>query len=299
MTPPTKARLLLTATALLWGCTFTLVKSALTHSSPLLFNLLRFTLATAVLAIVNRRDLHRLTRPQLTAGALTGFFLALGYQFQTLGLAHTTASNSAFVTGLVVVIVPVLTLIPAVRPAGLPAPSPGILASSFLAFAGLLLLTVPAGEGFAHVRVGDFLTFTCAIAFACHLLSLARATRLLPLGALATVQVAFATLTMLLTQPLEPHPFVHFTPALIATLAVCAVLATAAAFTVQSYAQRHLPPTQTVLILILEPVFGALTSALILHERFTTRAMLGAALILAGILLTELLPTIHSTEIPA
>ncbi len=299
MSKTTKARALLLATALLWGLTFTLVKSALTHISPLLFNLLRFTLATITLAAVNHRQLRHLTRDQLTSGALVGFFLALGYQFQTLGLAHTTASNSAFVTGLIVVIVPVLTLVPAVRAPGSPAPSLGTLGSSLIAFVGLLLLTIPAGQGLAHVRLGDVLTLLCAIAFAFHLLSLARAARKLASGALATVQVAFATLTMLVLQPFERHPYLHATPGLLVTLGVCAVLATAAAFTIQSYAQRHLPPTQTVLILILEPVFGALASILILHESFTPRAVVGAALILAGILITELLPATQTTEIPA
>ena len=299
MTPQIKARLLLIATTLLWGCTFTLVKSALTDVSPLLFNLLRFTLATLALAAINHRSLRALTRPQLAAGALTGFFLALGYQFQTLGLAHTTAANSAFVTGLVVVIVPVLTLVPALRPSGSRAPSLGVLGSSLIAFVGLVLLTLPAGGGLTHIQSGDLLTLACAFAFACHLLSLARATRRLPAGAIATVQVAFCTLVMLLTQPLERHPYLHLTLALVITLVVCALFATAAAFTIQSYAQRHLPPTQTVLILILEPVFGALTSILFLHETLTPRALFGAALILAGILLTELLPTTHTTEIPA
>ena len=300
MTSPTKARMLLLATALLWGLTFSLVKAALRDVSPLLFNLVRFTLATLVLAAVNRKDLRYLTRDQLRAGALTGLFLALGYQFQTLGLAYTTASNSAFVTGLVVVIVPVLTLLPAIRPAGVPIPKPGILASSLLAFCGLLLLTVLSGLGFSRVRPCGVLTLICAISFACHLLSLARAARSLAPGALATVQVAFATLIMLLMEPLERQAHLQVTLRLVLTLLICAVFATAAAFTVQSYAQRHLPPTQTVLILILEPVFCALPSVVFLHESVTARAVLGARRILAGILLTELLTnTRKSTEIPA
>ena len=82
-------------------------------------------------------------------------------------------------------------------------------------------------------------------------------------------------------------------------LLVCGLLATAAAFTIQSYAQRHLPPTQTVLILTLEPVFAALTSMLVLGERLGVRSLGGAALILAAILLIEWLPNLHATEIPA
>lgn len=148
------------------------------------------------------------------------------------------------------------------------------------------------------MALGDLLTLACAFAFALHLLTLARVSPGIPSGLLATLQVAFATLFMLLTLPLE-QPHATFTPRLILSLLVCAVLATAAAFTIQSFAQQTLPPTHTVLILTLEPVFGWLTSLLILHDVLGRRALLGAALILAGILIVELLPVRHSTEIPA
>ncbi len=294
----TLAHILLLATALLWGTTFTLVKSSLANASPLLFNLLRFTLATGVLLLINRGHLHALTRKHLKAGAAAGLFLAAGYQFQTLGLARTTAAKSAFITGLVVVFVPALTFIPILRPAATARPGLGTAVGAGLAFLGLILITTPPHFTLAAVNPGDLLTLIAALAFALHLLSLARVSPGIPAGLLATLQIAFCTLFMLLTLPLE-HAHATFTPRIIFSLLICAILATAAAFTIQSFAQQVLPPTHTVLILALEPVFGWLTSIVVLHEVLGGRALFGAALIFAGILIVELLPIQHSTEIPA
>jgi drug/metabolite transporter (DMT)-like permease len=296
------AQLLLLFTVLVWGATFTLVKSALADASPLLFNLLRFLLATAILALVNRRELRNIKAPQLRAGAVAGLFLAAGYQFQTLGLARTTPAKSAFITGLVVIFVPALTLVPAFRPAG--SRRPGVIAAggAVLAFAGLLLLTTPAGTAmnnlFASIGLGDLLTLVCALCFAAHLLTLARVASGMSSGLLATLQIGFAAIVMLGMVPLEPA-HLAWTPRLGITLGVCSLLATAAAFTIQSFAQRVLPPTHTVLLLTLEPVFAWLTSLLFLHESLGSRSLVGAALILAGIVVVELLPQTNSTEIPA
>jgi drug/metabolite transporter (DMT)-like permease len=91
----------------------------------------------------------------------------------------------------------------------------------------------------------------------------------------------------------------HWTPRLVVAFGVCSLLATAAAFTIQSFAQQHLPPTQTVLLLTLEPVFAALTGLAVLHEGMDHRSLAGAGLILLGILAVELLPSTHGIEIPA
>jgi drug/metabolite transporter (DMT)-like permease len=302
MTKRTQAHLLLLATVLVWGATFTLVKSALAHASPLLFNLLRMALATLALVALNHRHLRSVTRAQLAGGALAGLFLALGYQFQTLGLARTSAAKSAFITGLVVIFVPALTLIPGVRPPGSRRAGPAAVTGAFAAFLGLFLLTTPAGTGFANlftsIGSGDLFTLVCAVAFAAHLLTLARVSRQMTSGLLATLQIGFATLAMLFTLPFE-HPHVAFTPTVLLALTICSLLGTAAAFTIQSFAQSILPATHTAVLLTLEPVFAWLTSLLILHERLDHRALAGAGLILAGIAIVELLPSAKSTEIPA
>jgi len=288
------AHLLLLAVVLVWGTTFSLVKSALTRTTPLLFNLLRMALAFVALLSVNGRSLRGLTRGDLQLGALTGLFLALGYQLQIAGLALTTPSRSAFLTGLVVVIVPLLSTIPGVAPPGTLKPSLDTYFGALLAFAGLLLLTTPPGAGFAlfsGLGLGELLSLGCAIAFAAHLLMIARAAPLVTARRLGTLQIGFAALVMLVTLPLGGRPTLHTAPILWIAVGVTALFATAAAFTIQSWAQQHLLASHTALIFTLEPVFAWLTALLFFGEHLGPRAMLGAGLILAGILLAELRPT--------
>jgi drug/metabolite transporter (DMT)-like permease len=288
------AHLLLIGVVLVWGTTFSLVKAALAETTPLVFNLLRMLLAFAVLAAVNWTSLRGLTRSDLKMGAAAGLFLGLGYQFQTSGLNHTTASKAAFITGLVVVIVPLLSALPGVAIPGSLRPSTDTYLGALLAFGGLVLLTTPPGSGsalFSGIGLGEWLCLGCAVAFAAHLLMLARAAPRVSARRLGTLQIGFAALVMLATLPLGGRMHFHGTAIVWTALAVTALLATAAAFTIQSWAQQHLPASHTALIFTLEPVFAWLTSLLFFGERMGQRALLGAGLILAGIVFAELRPT--------
>ena len=289
-----RAHLLLLAVVLIWGATFVLVKDALTDISPLLFNLLRMAIATVALAAVYHRQIRHLRRAHLIAGAVVGFCLALGYQFQTAGLARTTPAKSAFITGLVVVLVPLLSAVPVLRARGMHGPRWNAVTGAVIAFGGIVLLTTPARTPwrsiFATVNRGDWLTLGCAFGFALHMLALAHYSPRTPLAALAVLQLGACTVFMGISLPIFEQPILHTSTRLLAALLIAALLATAAAFTIQSWAQQSLPATHTALILALEPVFAWLTAFFFLHERMTGRAATGAALILAGIAVTELLP---------
>jgi drug/metabolite transporter (DMT)-like permease len=289
------AHLLLLAVVIVWGATFVLVKDALHDASPLLFNLLRMGLAFIALAVVNRRQLRHISRKSLITSIVVGIVLAAGYQFQTAGLALTTPAKSGFITGLVVVFVPIFTVFPALRSPNTPAPRWTTTIGVLLAFSGLLLLTTPAGTSwhnlFASIGPGDLLTLACAIAFAAHLIALSHASSQVPTGQLATLQIGAAAAFMAITLPLGSHLYLAITPRLLIALAVTSLLATAAAFTIQSWAQQHMPATHTAILLTLEPVFAGLTSFFVLHERLGRRSLYGAALILAGIASIELLVT--------
>jgi len=257
-------------------------------------------LAFAILAAINHRTLRNLTKRDLRFGLIAGTFLGLGYQFQTSGLAHTTASKSGFITGLVVVIVPLLSILPGVHRPGTPKPGLSAYIGALIAFAGLVLLTTPRGSGTAilsGIGLGEWLTLLCAIAFAAHLLTLSHAAHHLDPGRLATLQIGFCTLVLLITLPLGGHPTFHLTTAVIIALVATATLATAAAFTIQSWAQQHLPASHIALIFTLEPVFAWLTSLIFLHERLGPRALIGAALILVGILAAELGPAFRKKPV--
>ena len=302
-----KAHLLLLAVVAVWGATFTLVKDALADITPLLFNLLRMALATGALALLYRRQLHRITRQEFMGGGVVGLCLATGYQFQTAGLARTTPVKSAFLTGLVVVLVPLLSALRPLRSPGLRGPGANTFGGALLAFAGIVLLTTPGGapwsSAFRDVGLGDLLTLLCACGFALHCIALAHYAPRVPLGRLAVLQLAACTVAMAVSLPVLERPHLHLTPRLLLALAITSLLATAAAFTVQSWAQSFLPATHTALILSLEPVFAALAAYLLVGERLTGRAALGATLILAGIAMTELfggrpIPTAHEAMQP-
>jgi drug/metabolite transporter (DMT)-like permease len=297
-----RAYLLMTFVVAVWGTTFVLVKDALSDASPLAFNLARMTLAFLVLAVAYRRHWREVNRHQLLAGAVVGFFLAMGYQFQTAGLVKTTPSKSAFITGLVVVLVPLFSIIPLLRPPGAKRPRWNAFLGAILAFGGILLLTIPASSAgllpdFRYINLGDILTFGCSIGFAFHCLALGHASPRIRFQPLALLQVGFCALFIGLSIPLAglwgETPQMHLTLRLAIALAVAAVLATAAAFSIQSWAQSVLPATHTALLMTLEPVFAWITSFLVIGERLGLRPASGAILILFGIAITELIPQPH------
>jgi drug/metabolite transporter (DMT)-like permease len=298
-----KAYLLMLAVVAVWGGTFVVVKSALNDATPGLFNLVRMALAFAVLAAAYHRYWRSISRWQVGAGAVVGLCLAFGYQFQTIGLTQTTPSKSAFITGLLVVMVPFLSLVPGLHPPGARRPRWNAFAGALLAFLGILLLTVPSTTDpgasllstllpdFHSINRGDVLTLGCALGFALHCIALAHVSPKVDFRPLALLQVGFCAFFMAVSLPLIEQPHMHLTTRLLAALATAAVLATAAAFSIQSWVQSVLPPTHTALILTMEPVFAWLTSFVVLQERLGLRPALGAVAILAGILLTELVPT--------
>jgi drug/metabolite transporter (DMT)-like permease len=299
-----RAYLLMTFVVAVWGSTFVLIKGALADSTPAAFNLIRMTLAFVLLAVAYHRSWRTIRRTHIAAGALVGLCLAAGYQFQTIGLVHTTPSKSAFITGLVVVLVPLFSIVPALRPPGARAPRWNAFLGAALAFLGILFLTSPTVVATASplsallpdlssINFGDILTFGCSIAFAFHCIALGHVSPRVSFQPLAILQVGFCTLFMAISLPVIEHPRIHFTPRLVAALIIAAALATAAAFSIQSWAQSILPSTHTALILTLEPVFAWITSFLFTGERLGLRPASGAILILAGIALTELVPQPH------
>ena len=163
-----------------------------------------------------------------------------------------------------------------------------------MAFAGILLLTTPAHTPWmsllGSINAGDLLTLLCALGFALHVVALAHISPRLPLGASGGAATGLLHAHHGDCPSAFEHPRLDLSPRLIMALLITGVLATAVAFTVQSWAQQRLSATRTALILALEPVFAFLTSYLFYGERLSARASLGALLILCGIALTELLP---------
>jgi drug/metabolite transporter (DMT)-like permease len=193
-----------------------------------------------------------------------------------------------------VVLVPILSAIPGLHANGTPRPGWNAYAGALVAFVGITPLTAPgilsrdASLANLGINTGDLLTLGCALSFALHLLSLAHLARRIHFAQLALLQIGFSTVFMGISAPIFEHARFHFTSRLAIALGVSAVLSTAAAFTIQSWAQQHLAASHTALIMAGEPVFAWLTSLIFLHEGLGGRQAFGALLILTGMGLTEL-----------
>jgi len=297
MTQRTRADLALAFCTLLWGATFVVVKNALDHSSVFVFLAVRFTVAGILMIAFRPFVLLRMDREELFAGMRLGFFMFAGYAFQTAGLQYTTAANSGFVTGSSVVLVPVLlglfwgkTL------------TRWVYAGSFAAVAGLYFLTVPV-EGVAHLNRGDVLTFVAAGLYAVHIILVGEYTKQHSVSALSVIQVlacAFMAWVMAGSAAAirwQPARF-EWRWQLLVGILVCAVLATAVAFTLQMWAQQYTSPSHAAILFTLEPVIAVLTSYLLIRERLSARGIFGAVLIFAGILIAELLGPPATPESP-
>jgi len=275
----TKAELLLVAITVVWGATFVVVKGALADASPLVFIAIRFSLAGLLLAVVLGHGFRGLGRQVLGAGVLQGVFLFGGYALQTWGLMFTTPSKSAFITGFSVILVPVILVFRGARL------RPAAAAGAVLGLAGLYFLVMPAGlEG---VNRGDVLTLIASVSFAFHIVLVGHYARLSFLH-LVPVQVLLVGLVALSASPFAGGLTLRWSTRLVVALTITSVLATAFAFSVQSWAQQYTPAAHTALIFALEPLFAAIASRLVVSEHLGGRVLLGSVLILSGMVVSEI-----------
>jgi drug/metabolite transporter (DMT)-like permease len=283
-----KAHVLLILVTFIWGVTFVVIKNAIQDMAPLLFNCVRMVLAAVALVLIYIRHVPRITRATLLSALPCGLFLWAGYEFQTTGLKLTTPSKSGFVTGLSVVLVPVfLAMFWRKRL------KTWTWIGVFAALAGLYLLTVPAtGNSGAilnlqGINFGDVLTLGCAVSFGFQIIFVGHATRRHAFEQIAMLQAVICAVFMAATLPFAGELYGLWSPRVIWAILITGLLCTAAAFTVQAWAQQFTSPTYTALIFALEPVFAWVTSLVVLHEHLGYRAGVGAVLILAGIIVAE------------
>jgi drug/metabolite transporter (DMT)-like permease len=276
----------LAGNTLIWGSTFVLVQAALKNISPVLFLAIRFGIASLALALLfRRRARFRPTR----GGVIAGACLFAGYLFQTVGLQFTTASKSAFITGLAIPLVPLLTCL-----VYLNKPRFFELFGAVCATAGMGLMTLQ-GDTLTMGR-GDLLTLLCAVAFAAHIIAVGHYSGRIAFESLSVMQLMVVAVFGLATFWWVERPVIHLNAVVLAALGLTGLLATALAFTVQAWAQQHTTPTRTALIYALEPVVAWLTSFWLLGDVLSRPAVVGAGLILCGILIVELKrvhPTAH------
>lgn len=277
----TGAELSMLLVAFIWGTTFVIVKNGLNDIDPFIFLGLRFILAFAVLALFAWPQMRKVTRSTWLAGALLGFFLFVGYTFQTIGLKYTTASNAGFITGVSVVLVPLIDAVFRRQ-----RPSSSTIITVLVAATGLYFLSVPAGS--LHLSSGDWLVLVCAFGFAFHIVLVDRFSHRHNPVAITGIQILFVGVVCLVIGLLTETWPQQFTPNAVGAILVTSVLATSLAFLIQNGLQKYSTPTRFAVVLTMEPVFAALAGYFWAQEVFAPRAWLGAGLILFAMLVAIL-----------
>ena len=275
-----QADLTLAGVTLIWGSTFVVVQNALDAVSPLTFIAWRFILAAVVLGGIFHRRMRDLRRADVWAGIWLGVFLTGGYVFQTIGLQTTSSAKAAFITGLSVVMVPVLATFWLRKPPGR-APVVGIV----LATVGLAALTL---ERDLSVQRGDLWVLACALMFALHIVGVSHFSPQHDTIRLTVVQIGVVAALSTGAAFIFERPTLALPADAWAAIAFTGVAATALVFSLQVHVQRFTTPTHTALLFSLEPVFAAFFAWLLAGELLGPREWIGCGLILGGMLVAEL-----------
>jgi drug/metabolite transporter (DMT)-like permease len=275
--------------AAIWGFAFVAQKTGMEHVGPFTFNATRFavgSLALVPLAVHRRRRRREdsgLPGPgvgrAVAGGCLAGLVLFLGASLQQIGIVYTTAGKAGFITGLYVVIVPLLGLIWRHRPPF------GAWAGAAVAVVGLYLLSV---RGTAVASGGDLLVFGSAVFWAVHVLAIGWLVRTLDPVELALTQFTFCSCVSALAAWCTETPTAAGLQAAAIPIAYAGLVSVGVAYTLQVLAQRDARPTHAAIILSMESVFAALGGWLVLGELLSFRATVGCALMLFGATLSIL-----------
>ncbi|MFO7636859.1 MAG: DMT family transporter [Clostridia bacterium] len=279
-----RADIILLAVTMIWGLSFPLMRNLLADLPAVPFLAVRFTLAAVILTAVFFQKLKKLNGIIIIQGVIIGFFLFLGMILQVFGLYSTTASNSAFITGMNVVMVPVFLALFFRRKTDKYA-----IYGIFLATAGLLLIS---GVMNTSLNPGDVLTFFCAASFAFQIIFIDKFTKKSDPILIGVVQIWTAALLNLAVWGLVDRSPMVYQPNVLLIIAYTGILGTALAFMVQTVIQKDTTPSHAALIFTSEPVFGAIFAMVIADAfgRVDTMSWVqvaGAFLILAGMAVSE------------
>ncbi|RJO61647.1 MAG: DMT family transporter [Dehalococcoidia bacterium] len=273
---PTIALVALLAITAVWGSTFLVVQDAVERMPVMDFLAVRFTAATLVMLAIRPTCLRGMSRAGFMRAAGLGVMLGMGYITQTYGLKYTSASVSGFITGMFVVLTPVMSWVLFRRGA-----NRNTIIAVVLATVGLGLISL---NGWS-VGVGELLTLVCALFFALQIVGLGEWSAKYDTYSFAVVQIGVvAVISLAIAVPggiaLPPDGSVW------GAVALTAVLATAAGFLVQTWAQSLVSPTRVAVVMTMELVFAGLFGVFIGGNQLTPRILGGAACVLAAMFIS-------------
>ena len=264
--------------AAIWGATFYMIKDNLDFIDPVVLTGYRFTLAAFILGVVLKISGRNILE-KWKQGLTLGFVLWILYLPQTVGLKYTTASNSAFITGLFVAFLPFFYFIFLKRPPALPR-----VIAVVISLAGLWLLT----GGLAEVNIGDMMTIITAAAYALHIMFVDKFVKQgVDPYIISFQQFAVVGILSLITGAVFALPFNIASGGAFWLVVFLAVFPTITAFVVQTVSQKFTTPLKVSLILSMEPVFAAIFAWTLGSETFIAQRAVGGLLIVAAILISE------------
>lgn len=291
MNPKTlKSDALLLLTATIWGFAFVAQRAGMAYVGPFLFNGVRFALGSCVLVpliLRNRRNEKHSenhlkdasAKTVILGGGFAGLALFIGASLQQVGIVYTTAGNAGFITGLYVVIVPILGLLWKQRP------TIGTWVGACLAAIGLYFLSI---TGKLTISFGDFLELIGAFFWAGHVLILGWLSPRMNSLKLAFTQFATCSILSLITAVIFEVISLQSLYQAAVPILYGGVLSVGIAYTLQVVAQQYAHPAHAAILLSLEAVFAAFGGWLLLGETLTLRGMFGCGLMLSGMLLSQL-----------
>ena len=283
MNKPTEflADLSLSFIAIIWGSTFIIVKQSVENTPVFSFLFMRFALAGMLLILINAPKLKVIDKGVLADGAMLGMALFLAYAFQTFALTFASASITAFITGLFVVFVPILSSVFLRK-----LPRQEAIVGVIFATIGLAFITL---QGKFLLSFGEFLALVCAFFIAIHIILTDKLSRRNDFGLLTMVQVSMVALfSLIFSLFLDPRIIpVQFNNQLIFSLIINGIFATAIAFVIQTGMQKHTTPTKAAIIFIMEPVSSTFFSYWIGGELLTVKQYVGTSFILLAMVFTE------------
>jgi drug/metabolite transporter (DMT)-like permease len=278
--PRSKAELILFSITFIWGSTFIVTKDLLGSVSPFAYIASRFALAAFLFALIRPSSWRNWDRASVRDGLVLGGLLFGGFALQTIGLQSTTASKSAFITGLMVVFTPLWQVVIERR-----WPKLGTWIGVVLVSVGLYLLTSPAGSGFA---VGDVLTLGSAVLFGLYIVLLDVFSKRTEPDRLTMSQFVVSAIGGGVAALTMEEVTVIWSGSMGLEIAYLAVFATVIALSLQTRYQRFTTPARSAVIFSLEPVIAAVLAYLLVGERLGALGALGGGLILAGLLASQL-----------